>query len=272
MISKKKKEKNLSVYLHEHGREKRKRRILRNAIFVVLGILLFADGLGYFVFRTRFFRTSDITVVGNKEISTEDILSVARAQIFDDSYSKYIFGFNNLLIWPEKLENASKLIPKIKSIEIDKSYLKKKIVIKVSERENYGVWCMEQGGEKCFSFDGEGIIFAKGTPSEGSLIHNIRDYSERELGMSLRVLPTNKFNYLKEIFDVSEAAGLNYKYLEIQDLRLEEAKLANSGGPEIYFSLRFSPAFALSAIEEIGSKIEKLQYIDFRVENKVYYK
>ncbi len=272
MISKKKNEKNLSAYLREHGREKRKRRILRNFILISIGVLFVFDGIGYFIFRTRFFRTSDIQVVGNEEVPTQDVLTAVRAQIFGGSYSKYIFGFNNILIWPDKFEDIDKLIPKIKSIEVEKSYFKKKIVLRVSERENYGVWCMEQGAQRCFSFDNEGIIFSKGMPSEGSLIYNIRDYSDRELGMSLRVLPSEKFNYVKEIFEVVGAAGLNYKYLEIQDLKLEEAKIVSSSGPEILFSLRFSPIFALSAIKEIGGGINKLQYVDFRVENKVYYK
>ena len=38
MIGKKQKEKNLSVYLREHGREKRKKRLLRNFIFIILAI------------------------------------------------------------------------------------------------------------------------------------------------------------------------------------------------------------------------------------------
>ncbi len=269
---KKKVEKNLSAYMREHSRGKKTRRILRNCIFIFLGIGFLVDGIGYFVLRTGVFRTKDITVEGNRDISSQDILSAARAQIFDDSYLKYIFGFNNLLIWPEKFENINKLVPKIKSIEVDKSYLKKKIVLKVVERQGYGVWCMEGAEEKCFSFDDEGIIFSRGMPSEGSLIHNIRDYSERQLGMLLPVLSMDRFKYLKEIFDVLEAGGLNYKFLEIQNLNLEEVKAVSSVGPTIYFSLRFSPDFALAAMKEIGGGISKLEYVDFRVENKVYYK
>lgn len=272
MIGKRQNEKNLSAYLREHGREKRKRRILRNFILIAIGVLFVADGVGYFVFRTRFFRTSDIEVVGNKEIPTQDVLTAIRAQIFSDTYLKYVFGFNNMLIWPERFDNINKLIPNIRVVEVEKSYFKKKILVRVFERENYGVWCMEQGVQKCFSFDSEGIIFSRGMPSEGSLIYNIRDYSDRDLGILLRVLPIDKFNYVKEIFEVADAAGLNYKYLEIQDLKLEEVKIVSSSGPEILFSLRFSPVFALSAIEEIGEEISKLEYVDFRVENKVYYK
>ena len=269
---KKKVEKNLSVYMREHSRGKKTRRILRNCIFVLLGIGFLANGICYFALRTGFFRTKDISVTGNKDISSQDVLSAVRAQIFNDSYFKYIFGFNNMLIWPKKLENINKLIPKIKSIEIDKSYLDKKIIIKVVERQGYGVWCVEGGEAKCFSFDDEGIIFSRGMPSEGSLIHNIRDYSERQLGMLLPVLSIDRFAHLKEIFDVLEAEGLNYKFLEIQNLKLEEVRVINSTGPAIFFSLRFSPDFAKAAIKEIGGGIGKLQYIDFRVENKVYYK
>lgn len=272
MAIKKQKEKNLSVYLREHGREKRKRRIFRNIIFIFLGVLFLVDGFGYLLLRTRFFRTSDIQVVGNKEISSEDVLAAVRAQIFGDNYLKYVFGFGHLMIWPDRFDNVNKLIPKIKTVEVEKSYLDRKIVLKVKERESYGVWCMEQEAEKCFAFDEEGVIFSRGMPSEGSLIHNVRDYSERNLGILLRVLPGEKFGYLKEVFDVVESAGLNYKYFEIQDLKKEEVEVVSSAGPTVYFSLRFSPLFALTALRGIGTNISKLQYIDFRVENKAYYK
>lgn len=269
---KKKVEKNLSAYMHEHNRGKKARRILRNCVFIFLGIGFLANGIAYFVFRTGFFRAKDIVITGNKDISSQDVLSAVRAQIFNGSYFKYIFGFNNLLIWPEKFENINKLVPRIKSIEIEKSYFNKKIVLKVVERQGYGVWCLEGVEEKCFSFDEEGIIFSRSMPSEGSLIHNVRDYSERQLYLLLPVLSVDKFKYLKEIFEVIEAAGLNYKFLEIQNLKLEEVKVINSGGPVVYFSLRFSPDFALAAMKAIGVSIGKLEYIDFRVENKVYYK
>lgn len=272
MTSKKQKEKNLSVYLHEHGREKRKRRILRNVIFVVLGMLFIADGVGYLILRTRFFRTSNIEVVGNKEISSQDVLTAVKAQIFENNYLKYVFGFGHLMIWPEEFGDINKLIPKLKTVKVDKSYIDRKIVLRVEERESYGVWCVEKEVEKCFSFDKEGIIFSRGMPSEGSLIHNVRDYSERQLGILLRVLPEEKFNYLKEIFDVVEQAGLSYKFFEIQDLKKEEVEVVGTSGPSIYFSLRFSPVFALTALRGIGGSFNKLQYIDFRVENKAYYK
>ena len=272
MIGKKQKEKNLSVYLREHGREKRKKRLLRNFIFIILAILFLADGVGYLVFRTRIFRNLDIQVMGNKEVSVEDVLNVARAQIFDDNYFKYLLGFNNILAWPDELKEVNRMIPKIESIKVEKSYFKKRVVLKVSERQNYGVWCMEQGGEKCFAFDDKGIIFSRGTPSEGSLIHNIRDYSNRTIGILSVVLPEDEFINLKEIFEVVELAGMNYKFLEIKDLSLKEIKTSGGSGPTVYFSLRFSPKFALTAIQEIGQGISKLQYLDFRVENKVYYK
>jgi len=43
--------------------------------------------------------------------------------------------------------------------------------------------------------------------------------------------------------------------------------------PKIYFSLRFDPGFGLSAIESLKSTgLDKIDYIDLRVENRAYYK
>jgi hypothetical protein len=56
--------------------------------------------------------------------------------------------------------------------------------------------------------------------------------------------------------------------------------VATYDGPLLYFSLRFSPAYAAEAIrslreDDAAGKLHPafsaLQYVDFRVENRVYY-
>ena len=78
-----------------------------------------------------------------------------------------------------------------------------------------------------------------------------------------------------KIFEVLEKSDLKIKSLRLERLELQEI-IADSPGnslPKIYFSLRIDPGFTLAAIESIKNLgLEKVEYIDLRVENRVYYK
>ncbi|MBI3638427.1 hypothetical protein HY227_01640, partial [Candidatus Wolfebacteria bacterium] len=63
--------------------------------------------------------------------------------------------------------------------------------------------------------------------------------------------------------------------LELKNLEFQEivADPAVNSLPMVYFSLRTDPIFGLSAIESLKKiGLQKLEYIDLRVENRAYYK
>ena len=60
----------------------------------------------------------------------------------------------------------------------------------------------------------------------------------------------------------------------INDLKIEEVTVMPAGFPKTLFSLRFDPRFSIVAIDALkkSGRWQKVEYADFRVENKVYYK
>jgi len=203
-------------------------------------------------------------------------------------------------------------IPALKGIKIEKNYRERSVAVAVEERKPYGIWCLTSpqisadetriiadvsssisvnqrsnqrssatGGD-CWWFDDEGVVFKRAMAAQGSLIVAVGDYSQTGLGLDSKILPGDLIPPAFSIFRVLRASNLNVKEILLRDLALQELEvgtysstpLGASDGPKIYFSLRFPADNTISVIQNFAAKpgFGKLQYLDFRVENRVYYK
>jgi hypothetical protein len=268
------KNRDVSNYLSGSSRARRRKRFIYWLIFVVLLFYLLLIGFGALVLKTGLFRAKEIKITGNQDVATEDIRLTLESQVFRGSFFNYLLGFNNLLIWPNHIDNPDKFLPQIKSLDIDKSYWAKTITVRVTERSPYGIWCASTGDPACFWFDDSGKIFKKGPLSQGNLIKTVTDSSGRPLGLGNNVLPANYFSNLRSAFEALDASGLGVKSVELKDLALEEITVRVVDGPAIYFSLRFPADWTPAVLNDLMGKSSfwKLNYVDLRIENRAYYK
>ncbi|MEK7507828.1 MAG: hypothetical protein AAB602_01965 [Patescibacteria group bacterium] len=132
----------------------------------------------------------------------------------------------------------------------------------------------------CWLFDDEGIIFKRSPSTEGNLLMIVRDYSQKAAGLNSKIIAGQYMENFLSIIRVIRESSLGLKEMVIKNLALEEVEVltrvgaAGTENPKFYFSLRFPANGALAAIESLYAKpgFKNLEYIDFRVENKVYYK
>ncbi len=268
------KRQDVSHYLSGTSRARRQRKFVYWLIFIVSVVYLALIGAGALVLKTGFFRAKEIRITGNRDVAEADIRHTLESQVFRGRFLYYLLGFNNLLIWPERIENPDKFLPQIKSLDINKSYWAKTVTVRVVERSPYGIWCVVGGSTGCFWFDDSGKIFKKGPLSQGNLIKTVTDFSGRPLGLGGYVLPADYFSNLRSIFAAVEESGLGMESAELKDLGLEEVTIRTTGGPAIYFSLRFPASWAPAVLKDLIAKgsFGKLKYVDLRIENRAYYK
>ncbi|MDO8537202.1 MAG: hypothetical protein Q7R94_03070 [bacterium] len=293
-----------SISLYDIPERRRRRRlyfVLLSTLFFIY--LIFLAG-SWLILRSPIFRIQQITIVGNNKVSSAEIADLLYARVLRGNwrYLKALLGFKNILIWPEKL-TASDLIflPTLKSLSVEKNYETRSMTVRVEERTAYGIWCLQEplinvdktqmnadsaqdqrqsasnprsSASECWWFDDGGIIFSRAIGAEGGLILAVSDYSQNKLGLNIRVLPERFITNLFSIFKVLRASEFNIKEIRLNDLSLEELEVWTYDGPKLYFNLRFPADNSLAAIQDFVSKpgFSKLQYLDFRVENKVYYK
>ena len=131
--------------------------------------------------------------------------------------------------------------------------------------------------ESCFWFDASGTIFAKAYDTEGSALFAVHDYSQTGLGLAQSILPSSPAAFVANfisILNVVKQSGLTVKEIALRDVSLQEIDVSTYNGPDVYFSLRFDASDDLQVLQSLMAKpgFTKLQYVDFRVENRAYYK
>ncbi len=274
----------LGVGVQEKRKRRRKIIILFSIFFGLYAVIL---GGSWIIIRSTVFRIQHTTVTGNDQTSDQDIVDALRARALVGGWGpmKALLSFRNMLAWPDKLDATGlALLPAVKSVTVEKDYGTRSLNIKVEERKPYGIWCVgTPGGDviepdqvpgECAWFDDGGVVFQKAVGAEGSLIFAVHDYSQHKLNLGAKVLPEEFLSGLFSIFQVLKKSDVNTQEVRLNDLALEELEVRTYNGPKLYFSLRFPADNDLVALNDLSAKpgFAKLQYLDFRVENRVYYK
>ncbi len=268
-----------------HSRASRRRRRVFFFIFLITAYLVFVAAV-WIVAYSPFFSIKDINITGNKNVPNDDVMTLVKADIYRYSFIKRVLGMRNILIWPRNFsDEIFRFYPELKSVSVEKNYWERKIKIIAEEKQAFGVWCLKNfagvngtstadASSNCFWFDSGGIIFKKAIEAEGNLIISVNDYSQKNIGLNSKILPERFMPNILSIFRAVSQSGLRVKETRLNDISLEEMEVDTYDGPKIYFSLRFPADNVPDVINSLKEKsiFVGLQYMDFRVENRVYYK
>lgn len=108
--------------------------------------------------------------------------------------------------------------------------------------------------------------------AEGNIIHVVHDHAQADPGLGGIALAARFVPAITSIFRILDASEVPIKEVRIDDLSLEEVVVETYSGVRLLFSLRFGADSALPVLRSLGSKLKNLEYVDFRVENRAYYK
>jgi len=281
----------LDSYLSEkHHRRKKRRQYLYFGAGAV-GICLMIVLAGWILFKSPLFREQGIEVEGNAMVPSDEVVSLLQsAALSDHSWFKSMLGINNLLIWPSSLPVAQLAMePRLTDVTISKNYFSRTLTAHVTERAAVAIWCFVGGGsaegsvgagatqgqgETCYWFDADGFIFSRALDVQGGALYSIHDDSQQPGNLGDHVLPAPFIPNLIAILNVLHESNVGVQDITLKDLSLQEIAVTTNGGPMIYFSLRFPATEDLQVLQNLMSQpgFAKLSYIDFRVENRAYYK
>ncbi|MDD5710641.1 MAG: hypothetical protein PHV43_00865 [Candidatus Colwellbacteria bacterium] len=233
----------------------RERGRLRAVFFLMLGLLALAGGF-YLVYFSNVFKIQEIEIAGSEYVEGGGLgLSPG----------------GNILWWEPDVDLAE--LPKVSSLSVEKRYLERKVIITLTSRERYAIWCVT-GADKCFWVDEVGFAFSEAPDLQGPLIFRlIRDNSGRELALGDRVLDSELFTNLTAAFAFLEKIDVDLQEFRIEDLKFKEAVAQIKDGPDIYFSLTLDPHFGLGVVSSLRQSGEwnVIKYLDLRVPNRAYY-
>jgi hypothetical protein len=241
----------------------RKRKRYGKKIFALAIIFLFLLLVAGIVL-SPILKAKEINVYGNKEIDSEEI-------------KNDIQSINILLMTSNGLKNKLlKNFPKISTVEIRKNILKRTIAVTITEREGLGIICKENTGN-CFYVDKNGIIFEDAPQTSGSLVLLIKDSSLEEFSLGKKILEeqiiTSIADFRENLFSQT---NIKINWFEISTHPPKESKIITSEGWYLLLDLTRDTQKQLSilktALDEKIKNRENLEYIDLRIENRIYYK
>lgn len=255
-----------------------KRRRWRRTLLwggVLLGLSLLIAGSLWAVYRSSLFKIRDVKIIGATYVSQDDIRNFLELHVAQGRVAR-LLGPQNILTWPDSFSaNDLKDLPALSSMQIEKHRFGRSVSVTVTERKRAGIWCFERSDpQRCFWFDAGGILFLPAYSAEGNLIPVLHDYSREPLALGESALQAKFLPNMLSIFSALKSIHLSVREVRLNDLGREEIEVQTYNGPRLLFSLRFPAAGvpdAIAAVERVV-KLADLQYIDFRVENKVYYK
>jgi hypothetical protein len=273
----------IDSYLSQKHRKRKKRRGYIYGTAFVLFLYAIFWGVAWLVLRSPVFRVDAVVVAGNQDVSTDTVTAILDASVIrsgdavknGQSGVKALLGLENMLVWPSAIPTSDlALAPQLSNITISKDYFSHTVTANVTERTPFAIWCLMNGDQSCYWFDDQGIVFQRTFATQGSALLSVNDYSQTHLGLGATVLPDDFTPNLISILNVLKTSGVNVNQIALNDLSLQEIDVTTYNGPALYFSLRFPADDDLPVLQNLmtTTKFSKLQYVDFRVDNRVYYK
>ncbi|RME60932.1 hypothetical protein D6779_01230 [Candidatus Parcubacteria bacterium] len=207
----------------------------------------------------------------------DDLVALLQKSLRNAGWWQKLWGAQHFFSWPARYP-ASLLPPEFTSIAAEKHYKDHVLYLVVARRIPRAVWCFHTAPVPwCGWIDENGVLFRKALRADGNLIATIDDYAQRQRPIGSTVLPRRIFSNLLSVLRVLHASPFSEYEIALRSVAKEEVEVNIPHGPRLLFSLRF-PADGLEEVlraafyhEGAFARAGKLQYLDFRVKDRVYY-
>jgi len=289
---------------------KRRKNRFGIRLFIGLGLFLIlaAAGIFYLLVFSPYFRFDKIAVNGLKMVSEKQILDLASRSLGEKIYN-HIPVNNPIFIPRQKIENEIiDLFPQIKKVSVENHLTSRQLVLNIEERQPAVIWCRalrsdwpeinatssatstevietkkpdnpknDIRAEKCFFADNEGFVFADAPILSGGSLATVYSPADHEIKIKDIVVDKKMLDFILAVKKELVSASFNLSEFMIRSQSFNDLEIIAPEGWTIYLDAGQSPAAQAQALkrvleEEIKDKRINLEYVDLRVQNRVYYK
>ncbi|MBI2003738.1 MAG: hypothetical protein HYS78_02050 [Parcubacteria group bacterium] len=263
---------------HDVLAERRKRRKIRVVFLVGFSLFFLVSFSTYALFFSGWFTLKEIQVSGNREIKEEEVKNLISAYT-ERTYFGYIKPFSNILFSSsETLERSlSEKFKVIDRVDVNKNFFRKYLSVELDEKEAAGTWCKEDS-DKCFFFDGNGALFKAAPKFSGEAFLAVEDGRGRDfnLGDSFDDKELlEKINLTRNILDELKVVGYSGFFLAPGSF---EFWVKTKEGWNIYLDKANDIPTQLVALKKFldeklpASRRRTIEYVDLKINNRIYYK
>ncbi|MFH2104839.1 MAG: hypothetical protein ABII72_01245 [Parcubacteria group bacterium] len=266
------------LYYRDRASQRKKREWLSSTLkkvylLVSIGTLSF---LIYFLFFTNFFRVNKIILIDNVEVSQTEVEKVFDK--FRERKRLWILPADNIFLLNKDDLNKFLIaeIPRLEQVEIEKK-LTDMVKVKTKERQLLLVWV---AGNELHYVDQYGSVCCRATLDEvvERDLPLVYDSNDREVYLREEVVTRNFVGFLQDLHQkFPQQVDAEIKKFWAPSILAKEVHLETEAGWRVYFSIDRSVESQLGDLkivmdEQIKTRIERVDYIDLRIDNWAYYK
>ena len=235
--------------------------IIKIAAIAIIGFIL------YLLFFSGILEINRVNVSGLNKIIGDEFNKELNERL-DSKWLGLLKRQRNLVFFDADSFRAEMLVafPEIKEISVNKEPLHI-LNIDVIERTTVGIWC----STGCKYFDEEGSVWGSATKSSGSLVIVVEDMrQEKEMDSDI-------LNDVMLISKQLKEMNIFINKFIIPDKFIGDFNALTSGGYELLFNADSDIKEQLKVLEiflkeKRGDPDFKPQYIDLRINGRIYYK
>jgi len=249
---------------------KKRRRFFIIFSIVLLSLLGLGAGLFYLVFFSPVLKINEITIEGSEVLDKNDILQTIYP-LTHDGGTFILPTRRNILFFDEDSaeEQIRAEFPIIKQI-ILKRILPHKILVRIEERKTIGTWCFL---DSCYYFDDEGVLWGQALKSSGPLLLIVDDLRGNK--DNIKKLNPDLLRGIRKSIEGVEKLAIKVKKIEIPENSLTDFRIYTITGYYILIDYSVDIDKQLSVLDiflKDKGKNFNSEYIDLRIEGRVYYK
>ena len=250
----------------------RKRRavfVFKSILIILLALVVMASTI-YFLFFSKVLEVQSIVFEGITPLNSERLKQDIEANL-NQKYLGYLLKKNNIFSF--KLGGIEKNImdkyPIFNSLSIKRD-VPHTLIINVTERTPIGIWCFEKLSE-CYYFDENKNMWPSQAKSSGFLMVSVLDKVNGN-----NTIDDEYFKATKIIIENSKKRGIIFESIETEH-SFRALKVTTSEPYYILFSLDSDIQNQLDLLsifldQKKDQDFFSPQYLDLRIDGRVYYK
>lgn len=251
-------------------------------VFIGVLVLLAFLYLGiYQLLRIRYFQITDVKIEGLAAIQESDIRKFMESE-FSGDYWRLIPKSNILFFSPRAASAAlEKAYPAVREATIKKIF-PHVVSVAIQERTLFAIYCAKSSDEAteagtCFFMDREGVLFRPSPNIQGTLILKFAsDTASPSLGAAI-FTPGEIAKFEAWLGELKNRAGFRISSFQFKQNSPKDIWLGTDGGFYVIVTKDSEPQKTAEIVKtvldnEVKANRAKLDYIDARFGNKVFYK
>lgn len=262
-------------------RLKRQTFLGKTTVFLILlGIAVMAFVAFFYI---PYFMIKTVAVSGSETLRTPEIEKSIKDFVSGREF--WVLPRSSIFILSEEMiiSHLAKNFPKLHKISMKVEGLSPAaLAVSVKERRTWAVICgsttLTTSQNNCFYASSDGFLFGSAPKESGSLFLHIKDERTENYDVGSYFIADNELNRINIILEkIQSTTRKTVDEIIVKKNEIFYYEASSDAGWKIIFDSKTDPEnaaenFALAYKNTLGEDLSKVDYIDLRFENRIFYK